>query len=160
MAGQGRRPKSDAIRRAHQQGISPTTPVDSLAMPDVVAESELMRECWEWTVVGASHFRPEDTPQIVELCMWWAISRQCMENLTCANGGIVTSVEDNFGNRRKDPDISTYSTATNHVRQLSAELGISPLARQRMGLMKMQTMTLAADMPSKVFKILDEHRGD
>lgn len=128
-------------------------------MPAEVADNEIMRECWEWTVSGSSHFSEEHIPKLVSLCVWWAIARQCTTNLSSPSGGLVTKVATPMG-PRQDPDVRTLQTATTQIRQLSAELGISPLAQTRMGLMKVATASLAAELPQKVFKMLDEHYGD
>jgi phage terminase small subunit len=128
-------------------------------MPAEVASNDLMRECWEWTVGGASHFTDADVPMLTLLVHWWAVARQCSANLAAESGGVVTQVDTPMG-PRQDPDIRTLQLATNQVRQLSSELGVGPLARTRMGLMKIATASMAADLPAKVFKMLDEHYGD
>lgn len=156
MAGRGRRPKSDAIARAHQQPAVTYIEPGDMVVPEVVAANPLMLECWEWTV-GNGRFTEADTPQLVMLAYWWAVARQCMANLGTQTG-VVTKIETVSG-PRQDPDIRTLQLATNQMRQLSSELGVSPLARQRMGLMQAATMTLAADLPERVFRMLDEH-GD
>jgi len=131
----------------------------SLPVPDVVTRNELMLECWDWATGGASHFTPADIPQLTSLAYWWAVERQCMANLEDVGGGIVTTVETVRG-PAVVPDIRTMQLATNQIRQICAELGISPLARTRMGLMQAQAVTLAADLPERVFKMLDAHDGD
>ena len=156
----GRKPKSDAIRRAHEQSQAVVMNPCELQMPDLVANNELMRECWEWIVDGSGQFRMQDVPQLTMLTYWWATARQCMTNLEASNGGIITEVENSFGDKKQAPDIKTMQLATNQIRQLEAELGISPLARQRMGLMKMATVHLAASVPDRIFKMLDEHNGN
>lgn len=156
MAGRGRKPKSDAIARAHQSPPATYIEPGDMPVPDIVAANPLMRECWEWTV-GNGRFTDADIPQLVTLSYWWAVARQCMANLE-TTAGVVTKVETAMG-PRQDPDIRTLQLATNQMRQLSSELGVSPLARQRMGLMQAATMTLAADLPERVFRMLDEH-GD
>jgi len=158
MAGRGRKPKSDAIARAHQAKAA-TAYVESagLSIPDQVLANPLMLECWEWTV-GNGSFTEADIPQLTMLAYWWAVARQCMANLD-TGAGVATQVE-TINGPRQDPDIRTLQLATNQMRQLSSELGVSPLARQRMGLMKAATMTLAADLPARVFRMLDEHYGD
>jgi hypothetical protein len=75
-------------------------------MPDEVADNELMRECWEWTVSSASHFSEQHIPQLVALAYWWAVARQCMANLASATGGVVTKVDTPMG-PRQDPDVRT-----------------------------------------------------
>lgn len=153
----GRRPKADAIRRQHTEAtfIEPAT----VQVPAVVEGNDLMLECWTWITSGTSHFTLADTPQLVALSYWWAVQQQCIANLVAANGGVRTKVSTPMGDRQ-DPDVRTMQLATNQVRTLSAELGISPLARARMGLMKMATVSMAADLPERVFKMLDEHYGD
>lgn len=157
MAGQGRKPKADAIRRMHTSAV--IVEHAPLAMPEEVASNELMRECWEWTVGGASHFTEADVPMLSLLVQWWAVARQCSANLASADGGVGTKIDTMMG-PRQDPDVRTLQLATNQIRQLSSELGVGPLARTRMGLMKMATASMAADLPAKVFKMLDEHYGD
>lgn len=152
----GRRPKADAIRRAHQSQA--VIRGHSLPMPDLIAENALMRECWEWTA-NATHFSEEHIPQLIALTYWWAVARQCMANLNTLSGGVTTKVDTPMG-PRQDPDVRTMQTATTQIRQLSAELGIGPLAQKRMGLMQVATASMAADLSQKVFRMLDEHYGD
>lgn len=155
----GRRPKADAVARNHHTTAAVVVDPHALQMPDDISGNELMRECWEWTVSSSTQFTQADVPMITLLVQWWAVARQCTENLAGANGGVVTQIDTPMG-PRQDPDIRTLQLATNQVRQLSAELGIGPLARTRMGLMKVATASMAADLPQKVFKMLDEHYGD
>ena len=154
----GRKPKADAIRRMapHSQAI--VIEASTVPMPAEIADNELMRECWEWTVSGASHLTEQDVPMLSLLVQWWAVARQCSANISAA-GGVTTKVETPMG-ARQDPDIRTLQLATNQIRQLSDSLGVGPLARTRMGLMKVATATMAADLPAKVFRMLDEHNGD
>jgi hypothetical protein len=153
MAGQGRKPKTEAIRRNHAITIADHAP---LAIPSEVASNELMLECWDWTTAGTSHFTEADVPMLTLLAQWWAVARQCSANLASESGGVITQVQTPMG-ARQDPDIRTLQLATNQIRQLSSELGVGPLARTRMGLMKVATASMAADLPAKIFKALDEH---
>ena len=155
----GRRPKSDAIRRAHQTSQAVVIPDSSLPMPDYIADNDTMRECWEWTVETASHFTEQHVPALATYVYWWATARQCMENLSLPGGAIITQDSTPMGDKQH-PDIRTLQLATNQMRQLSAELGISPLANARMNLQRAATMTLAADLPDKIRRILDEKHGD
>jgi len=158
MAGQGRKPKADAIRRANEVRVMPELH-DQLPIPDEVAANPAMRDCWNWIVGGPTRFSPAHIPQLISLVEWWAISRQCLKNITGPDGTITTKVDTPMGERR-DPDIQTLAMATNQIRQLCSELGIGPLAEQRMGLMKVTTLSMAADLPQKVFSMLDEYYGD
>jgi len=154
----GRRPKADAIRRArdaHEQTVVEAVPVGGLAIPPEVADNELMLECWEWTVEGASHFRQADVPRLILLSYWWAVARQCMTNLDRKNG-IVTEVL-SINGVKQAPDIKTLDLATSKMDKLSAELGVGPLARQRMGLNQAALIALASSVPDRIFRILDEH---
>ncbi len=159
MAGRGRKPKADAIRRAHQASPARVIEHSSLPMPGEVAGNPLMAECWEWTVEGATHLTTADIPMVTLLVQWWAVARQCAANIASASGGVVTKVDTPMG-PRQDPDLRTLQLATNQVRQLSSELGVSPVARDRMRLMKVATASMAADLPAKIYRILEGHDGD
>jgi hypothetical protein len=154
----GRRPKADAIRRArdaHEAEVVECVPVGGLAIPLEVANNPLMLECWEWTVEGATHFRQADVPRLILLSYWWAVARQCMANLS-RETGIVTEVL-SINGVKQAPDIKTLDLATSKMDKLSAELGVGPLARQRMGLNQAAMMALASSVPLRIFKMLDEH---
>ena len=155
----GRRPKSDAVRRARdaRETVVEAVPVDGLAIPPEVANSPLMRECWEWTVEGATHFRQADVPRLILLAYWWAVARQCMANLG-REDGIVTEVL-TINGVKQAPDIKTLDLATTRMDKLSAELGVGPLARQRMGLNQAALIALASSVPDRIFKMLDDHYG-
>lgn len=158
MAGQGRKPKADAIRRAGQAKMTQSYR-EPLPVPLEVASNPAMMECWDWIVGDSDRFSPAHLPQLISLTMWWAVARQCQANLMNPNETITTTVNTPMGPRR-DPDIQTLAMATNQIRQLCSELGIGPLAEQRMGLMKVATMSMAADLPAKIFALMDGHDGD
>jgi phage terminase small subunit len=158
MAGQGRKPKSDAIRRAHQSKSTPALVVQELPVPMIVTASPTMMECWDWIATGNPHYTEQHIPLLVSLCTWWAVARQCIASMAMPDGAIVTKVDTPMG-ERQDPDIRTLAMASNQIRQLCSELGIGPLAEQKMGLMKVTTMTMAADLPEKIFALMDGRSG-
>ncbi|MDA3937182.1 MAG: P27 family phage terminase small subunit [Actinomycetota bacterium] len=159
MAGQGRKPKTDAIRRTSQPKVVDSAS-SAIAMPAEVEGNALMRECWEWTVGDGAQFVPADTPMLILLAQWWAVARQCSSSIAAEEGdGVITQVMTPMG-MRQNPDVKTLKEATNQMRQLSSELGIGPLSRTRMGLMRMTAASMAADLPAKIFELIDSADGD
>lgn len=134
-------------------------PGTCLEMPPIVAENEIMRECWEWTVGDSTRFSQDHIPMLTSLVWWWAVARQCMANVQMPGQIIVTQIQTPNG-LKQEPDLKTLREATNQIRQLSAELGIGPLAQTRMGLMRVATATMATELPARIFKMIDSADGN
>ena len=161
MAGQGRKPKTDAIRRGNKPRadvLSATVVIlGGMTPPPNVEENATMLQCWEWTVSNG-RYSQADVPMLTLLCEWWSIAEQCRTNLMSPGSGVITKVDTPMG-ARQDPDVKTLQLATNQIRQLSSELGVGPLSRSRMNLMDATTASVAADVPAKIFKMIDAARG-
>lgn len=161
----GRKPKKDAQRRGGKPDSYLTKaqsleaiPVGGLMPPEHITANETKLECWNWIVSGGQKYEIEDMPLIASLATWWAIARQCEENMI-VDGEICTTHKDLNGNIKKNPDIGTFSQATNNMRQLSSELGIGPLARMRMGLMDAATQSLTVDITDRIAAALERHKA-
>lgn len=144
----GRKPDSTAIRR----GLSPMQ-VDSggrgVAMPPEVEADPMQREIWSWICPPVNTFGEQDVPILRELVMWHAVFRQCEATVALGDGRI--DVYDRQA-------ISTMKQASAEIRALSDMLGLSPLARSRIGLMDATTVKTAADTAA-MFAAIDEAYG-
>lgn len=171
----GRKPKHDAVRRGNapkQQGI---TPVNAQIMsaepmgiekPESVAANPTMSQCWDLIVGEGRQYKPSDVPQLEQLCYWYAVHQQCVTNTVSADGRVLTKVGKVGEDGRPDPasfhvnpDIRTAQMAAANYRALAAELGVSPLARQRMGLMEAVTHSTQADLVMKTERYFEQMKG-
>lgn len=147
----GRRPKGKApLVQAHIIN-------EELAPPEQVEASPLLLKYWEIITSDstARQFTQADAPTIALLCYWHGIAEQCAVNLNTDDGRVITRLEDNEGlDRVRHPDIMTMKQASAEIRSLSAELGISPLARARIGLMDAATQSTQADIQDKIQRIM------
>ena len=153
----GRKPKANAIRRGGAQPLQART-VEAPAQlrpPASVEANPTMAACWE-LVVGAAPYTPADVPQLEAYCYWYAVLQQCMQQTITADGRVVTMYarkdeagRTDPGSVRTNPDIRTAEKATAMLRQLGAELNLSPVARARAGLLDAMTKSTQADVIAK-----------
>ena len=145
----GRKPKADAVRR----GLLPSV-VDSgargVAIPDDIAHNPVLSEIWGWICPPVNTFSEQDVPTIRELVTWHAVFKQC-ESLLVAGDGKVDVYD--------RQTITTMKQASAEIRALSDMLGLSPLARSRIGLMDATTVKTAADTAA-MFAAIDAAYGE
>lgn len=158
----GRLPKENATRRGGRKPNATqeltATSISDLTVPPNIAENPVALECWEWIVSGGQKYRMEDVPLLSELAEWWAISRQCSANIMGEDGSIITTVKTPTGDKA-NPDIRTKALATTHIRHLSGELGVGPLARMRMGLMDATTKSLTVDIADRIAEAMKRQKA-
>ena len=164
MAGKGRKPKPDAIRRG---GVNPlhlkAEPVEvvPLEKPPIVAASASMSACWDMIVTGSPVFQPVDEPALEAYCYWYAVLQQCEANTLMEDGRVVLTYaqRDEEGNpimttARRNPDVQTAEKATAMLRLLGSELNLTPSGRARAGLMDAMTKSTQADVIAKTAQAL------
>lgn len=163
----GRKPEADAVRR----GIVPTKPQiltkpikeqNTLAMPQSVAENPLMCAAWEMLVGESTHYTQADIPLLEQACFYYSVMRQCIGNTIAEDGTITTKVgrigEDGAvlpETLKTHPDIKVAQSMGAALQRTLAELGATPLARQRMGLMEAVTHSTQAEMFARVREAFD-----
>lgn len=155
----GRKPKNNAIRRGGTQPTLSTTEraeVVALQKPVMVALNPTMDACWELIVGASPNFAPADVPQLEAYCYWYAVLQQCIQQTITEDGRVVTvyAEHDEANNvkpltAKRNPDLLTAEKATAMLRQLGAELNLSPVARARAGLMDAMTRSTQADVVNK-----------
>lgn len=109
----------------------------------------MQREIWSWICPPVNTFGEQDVPILRELVIWHAVFRQCEATVALGDGRI--DVYDRQA-------ISTMKQASAEIRALSDMLGLSPLARSRIGLMDATTVKTAADTAA-MFAAIDEAYG-
>lgn len=165
----GRKPKQDAIRRglsdsyaemAAQQGG-----VQGLEMPDDIASDPVMKEIWAWICPPVNNFAPQDMPLLRRLVFVHATLAQCEQSMIAGDGKV--EIFDKIGVKpfktedghemplvRENPAIGTWKKMDAEARALSDMLGLSPLARSRIGLMDATKVKTAADTAA-MFRTID-----
>ena len=163
----GAKPKHDAIRRglSDSYGIARQEGSVGVAMPDDIAQDPVQSEIWAWIAPPANNFTEQDIPTLRLLTYWHAVAKQA-EQVLHGDGGRV-NIFDKIGVKpyktpdgrevplmRKNPAITILKEASTEIRALSDMLGLSPLARSRIGLMDAATVKTAADTAA-MFKSID-----
>lgn len=136
----GRKPKADAIRRglkdAYNLQVSSGGAV-GLRMPDSIAEDDELAAIWAWIAPPTNSFTEQDMPNLVLLVNWHRIAAKAIE----------------------ENDIPNLKRASSEIRAYSDMLGLSPLARSRIGLMDATIVKTAADT-AKMFSTIDDAYGE
>ena len=160
----GAKPKSDAIRRGQTDSYGKAVAPSGLgvAMPEDIARDPVQSEIWAWIAPPVNNFTEQDIPNLRLLCYWHAVAAQAEQTLSTGDGRvrIVTPVGTaNVEGQdvplvKKNPALAVLKEASSEIRALSDMLGLSPLARSRIGLMDATTVKTAADTAA-MFRTID-----
>lgn len=156
----GRKPDANAVRRGARDGFqpSPSTPRAGVSMPDDVAADPTLCRLWQQVAPPVNPFIPSDTLLLRVLVEWLAIAEAAQEQLKGdgIDGSICILIDD--GKRaRKHPALSVLKEASAEIRALSDTLGLSPLARSRIGLAQAATVKTAAETAAMFQSIADAY---
>lgn len=157
----GRRPQAGASwRDAHPAEVlaplSGAVPVaDGPVEPPDIAASPEAHATWLAVVGDGRAWRPEDGPLIASWCMWAAIAASCRRQLERGDGLALmvrdgTKSDGSGGRVVKSPLVLELAMASNQLRQIGAELGITPLARARLGIAEAATASMQMDVMAKM----------
>lgn len=138
-----------AVRR----GVSPLARTESergIDMPADIAANPVLSEIWGWVCPPVNTFSSQDVPTLRELVTWHATFEQCRAVLVSPEGRV-----DIFNKQA----VTTMKQASAEIRALSDMLGLSPLARSRIGLMDATTVKTAADTAA-MFAAIDSAYGE
>lgn len=162
----GAKPKQDAIRRGLKDsyGLAKAEAVGVLMPLDIEADP-VQSEIWAWLAPPVNNFTEQDIPTLRLLTYWHAVAAQAQQAIHAENGSI--RIFDQIGVKpyrtedgreiplvRKNPALTVLKEASAEIRALSDQLGLSPLARSRIGLMDATTVKTAADTAA-MFKSID-----
>ena len=153
----GRKPDAMAVRRGLSQLPRQETQ-RGIAMPDDIASDPVRSKIWSWVCPEVNTFAPQDVPIVRELVTWHAVFLQCEKEVMNENGSsnLIVPVGSS-GKGATSPYLSQMKTASSEIRALSEMLGLSPLARSRIGLMDATTVKTAADTAAMFAAIEDAY---
>lgn len=163
----GAKPKHNAIRRglSDSYGLAVREGSSGVLMPQDIAEDPVQSEIWAWLAPPVNSFTDQDIPTLRLLTYWHAVARQAEQAIHSEDGKIaifdkigVKPFKTKDGNEiplvRKNPALTILKEASSEIRALSDMLGLSPLARSRIGLMDATATKTAADTAA-MFKSID-----
>lgn len=142
----GRKPQDGAVRRGLRDsyGLAKTDEKVGLIMPADIAQDPVQSEFWAMLVPPVNRFTTEDEPILRRLVYWHAVAAQAEKEMACGDGIDIADKE----------SLRALKVASTEIRALSDMLGVSPLARSRIGLMNATTVKTAAETAS-MFKSID-----
>lgn len=156
----GRKPQQGAVRRGLRDAsaLQAAPPADvGVAMPADIAADPVQSEIWAWIAPPSNCFSEQDLPTLRLLCHWHAVAAQAQEAMRAEDGGV--DIFDRIGTKpfaasdgrelplvRKNPALTVLKEASSEIRALSDMLGLSPLARSRIGLLNASTVKTAAEI--------------
>lgn len=134
-------------------------------MPQDIASDPAQSEIWAWLAPPVNSFTEQDIPTLRLLTYWHAVAQQAEQAIHSEDGKIA--IFDKIGVKpfktadgrevplvRKNPALTILKEASSEIRALSDMLGLSPLARSRIGLMDATATKTAADTAA-MFKSID-----
>ena len=154
----GAKPKHNAIRRglSDSYGLAVREGSSGVLMPKDIAEDPVQSEIWAWLAPPVNSFTEQDIPTLRLLTYWHAVARQAEQAIHSEDG--VKPFKNADGREiplvRKNPALTILKEASAEIRALSDMLGLSPLARSRIGLMDATATKTAADTAA-MFKSID-----
>lgn len=162
----GAKPKHDAIRRglSDSYGLAASDSA-GVVMPADIAGDPVQAEIWAWLAPPVNSFSEQDIPTLRLLTYWHAVAHQAEQAIHSEDGRI--NIFDKIGVKpyrtqdgkevplvRKNPALTILKEASSEIRALSDMLGLSPLARSRIGLMDATAVKTAADT-AQMFRSID-----
>ncbi len=105
-------------------------------------ESDQFRSAkWDELTVGRD-FSQAQAPTLALLVSWYQVIDQCMDDIG-ANGGVQVAYQNDVGDIKALPQLSTMKQASAEIRALSRQLGISDEpAKGRVGSKKASVLSL------------------
>lgn len=169
----GRKPDQKAIRRKQKDsyGVSINDEPTGVAMPEDIAADPVQSQYWKWIAPPVNSFTDQDIPALRLLVFWHSVAAQAQQALKDPHGSGMIAIFDKIGEKpfegsdgkpaplvRKNPAIQVLKEASAEIRALSDQLGLSPLARSRIGLIQATAVKTAADTAA-MFKSIDGAYG-
>lgn len=130
-------------------------------MPEHVAATPRLRECWEVLVGDGSAYTQADAPIIEQLAFNYLLMQDCRDQLIDERG--VTHLyiehedEDGFTQIIPNPAYKTLSKLTQDSLKLADVLGLTPAARLRFGLTQANTNAINVSIADTIYKALGKN---
>lgn len=169
----GAKPKHNAMSRGIRDSyLAATVDAEPLGvlMPSDIADDPVQSEIWALLAPPVNNFTEQDIPNLRLLTYWHAVAAQAEQAMRSDDGRV--NIFDKIGVKpykapdgrevplvRKNPAITIMKDASAEIRALSDMLGLSPLARSRIGLMDAAKVKTAADTAA-MFRSIDAAYGE
>ncbi len=95
----------------------------ALEKPEAVARDRFKSAKWDEITAGRD-FRESDAPTIALLCQWHAVVARCMEDLDFGGDLPQVAYQNEAGDLKAMPQLSTMKQASAEIRALSKQLGL------------------------------------
>lgn len=175
----GRKPQKGAVRRGVKDAYTPAKPPAAkghggamtqlqayhdtpkelrvgVRMPEDIAADPLKAEIWATVAPAVNGFADSDLPTLRLLVHWHAVAEMAVAEMEAGTGlDPFTRVG---GVARKSDTVTVLKQASAEIRALSDMLGLSPLARTRIGLMDAAKVKTAAETAA-MFQSIDAAYG-
>lgn len=99
----------------------------TLPKPDHVANNPIMSQKWD-EITKDRDFDSIHATTIEQLCFWYAVLRTCQDDIT-VNGEIHVAYQNDIGDVKPMPQMSSAKQASDQIRQLNKQLGINDEAK-------------------------------
>lgn len=94
-----------------------------LEKPIAIEQSDFKSAKWDEITAGRD-FDKADVPQLALLCQWYEVVEQCMDDISM-NGGVQVAYQNDMGDLKALPQLSTMKQASAEIRALNKQLGIN-----------------------------------
>lgn len=98
-----------------------------LNKPDSISHDEFKSAKWDELTEGRNYTQ-SDVPALTLLCQWYAVIEKCMDDITY-NGEVQVAYQNDLGDVKAMPQLSTMKQASAEIRALNKQLGINDEAR-------------------------------
>lgn len=94
-----------------------------LKKPKSIQQSEFRSAKWD-EITNGRNFQESDIPTLTLLCQWHEVVEQCMNDIDVGDG-IQVAYENNIGDIKALPQLSTMKQASAEIRAINKQLGIN-----------------------------------
>ena len=96
--------------------------------PKAIADDPFRSAKWDELTAGRS-FSQSDAPTLALLCQWHAVVQRCMADLDFGGDLPQVAYQNDMGDLKAMPQLSTMKQASAEIRALNKQLGINDEAR-------------------------------
>ena len=93
-----------------------------VAKPTSIKDSEFKSAKWDEITEGRN-FKTSDIPALTLLCQWYAVIEKCIKDISI-NNEVQVAYQNNIGDAKPLPQLSTMKQASAEIRALNKQLGI------------------------------------
>lgn len=98
-----------------------------LEKPQTIKQDAFKSAKWDELTTGRD-FQQSDVPTLVLLCQWYAVIEKCIDDITY-DGSVQVAYQNDLGDVKAMPQLSTMKQASAEIRALNKQLGINDEAK-------------------------------